>query len=230
MTTMDLRTFATRFADSLDRMVNSAKLKTAVGAAVAAYFAARNVAPSLPPEQRVYLWIAFMFAAMGAVSIAIHGWTLEDVANKQTAPPAAAAPAPVNLAVGDHATASVQSPAAPAAPVTSTLPTPMPTKGDPVKTAKPPGMIQLSILLFASLLLFAGGCVQDPAYTTFRENLAPLDESLYQQHEQLMTEAVQAGIRTPTAQQALAFEIKAARDLYAASRKNTPSTTQPTGQ
>lgn len=218
----DTRTFFRRFADSLDRMVSSAKLKTAVSAAVVAFFAAKNVAPNVPPQDRVFLWLAAAAAGTTVISLAIHGWTMEDIA---AAKPDVPAPPATQVNVGDHAT-GVQQPPTVARFVTQVPVSPAPTKPQTsatMKTIKIPPRALLFLLMLLPLLMLAG-CQSQAEYIAFREGLAGVDYPMYDQHEKLVDDAVTAGIRTPADAAVVHAETAAARGLYDKSRKDVPTT------
>jgi hypothetical protein len=95
------------------RVLNSAKVQfTAVGGA-AAYVAARFAAPTIPPDQRAWLWLGFLGALAVMVREVVNAWAAEDVAAKsQAAPPA------VQVNTGSDA-ANVQQATPPPSPPTA---------------------------------------------------------------------------------------------------------------
>lgn len=82
-----------------------------------------------------------------------------------------------------------------------------------------PGKVFLPLILIALLMT---GCsnlsTSDPQLDTYREGLHAIDEPLYQAHAQLMSDAVKAGIRTPTDQQVVTAGIAGAEALYQQSK------------
>lgn len=196
----------TKFLSNFARELGSAKFRTAAYAATAAFFAVKYAAPTVPPDQKAILWSAFIVAASVLFGVVINGWTNEDVADSLSdaaSPdqPTNASPAPV---------ASFGNNASPPIAQTSIV------KQAAIAAVKLPfvliGLLMLSLL---------AGCANNVPYVAFREGLAKVDESLYQQHQQLIADAVKAGIRTPIDQQVVQAEIAEAESLYATSRKDT---------
>lgn len=84
-------------------------------------------------------------------------------------------------------------------------------------------------LLLALAVFALTGCTAHPSpdFVAYRESLHSLDQPLYEQHAQLMGEAVSKGIRTTADQTWVQTEIKAAQDAYNASKAADAATTQP---
>lgn len=79
------------FFSSFRRVYLSAKVKAAIGGAVAAWGAAAAASSSVPVDQRIYLWLSCILATAWMGQQVIAAWRAEDVAEKsKPLPPAVA--------------------------------------------------------------------------------------------------------------------------------------------
>lgn len=90
----------------LRRVLNSAKVQAAASGTAVAYVACRYAAPTLAPDQRAYLWIAFLGGLFWMIREVLNAWAVEDAALKSVTPPTPT----VQVNTGTQA-ANVQQPA-----------------------------------------------------------------------------------------------------------------------
>jgi hypothetical protein len=79
----------------LRRVFNSAKVHAALGVLLPTFFIVHYAAATLPPTQRMGLWIAFISAAVVLGREVINAWAQEDAAAKSQ-PAQTAAPLQIN--------------------------------------------------------------------------------------------------------------------------------------